>query len=177
MATADPAATIRLLCLDVDGVLTDGGLWVDPGGRELKRFDVRDGLGVRLWLASGREIAVVTGRPGSAVRHRLSELGVGRVIAASGDKVAAIEPIRAALRLGWESVAMVGDDLPDLPLLRRCGLPIAVADAVEEVQQVAHWRTNRPGGHGAVREAIERILREDGAWASACASIGAAVAG
>lgn len=174
MPAARLAESIRLLCLDVDGVLTDRGLWVDAAGRELKRFDVRDGLGIRLWLASGREIAVVSGRPGTAVRHRLSELGVHRLVAGSGDKVAALTPILGELRLDWPQVAMVGDDLPDLPPLRRCGFPIAVADAAAEVLAAAAWTTTHPGGHGAVREAIEHLLRAGGAWEDAARAAGVA---
>lgn len=172
MSAATLAASIRLLCLDVDGVLTDRGLWIDGGGRELKRFDVRDGLGIRLWLASGREIAVVSGRPGTAVRHRLTELGVHRLVAGSGDKVAATGPILDELGLDWPQVAMVGDDLPDLPLLRRCGFPIAVADAAAEVRDAATLTTGHPGGHGAVREAIEHLLRTAGDWESAARAAG-----
>ncbi len=172
MSAATIAASIRLLCLDVDGVLTDRGLWIDAAGRELKRFDVRDGLGIRLWLASGREIAVVSGRSGTAVRHRLAELGVHRLVAGSGDKVAAAATILEELRLDWPQVAMVGDDLPDLPLLRRCGFPIAVADAAAEVRDAAAWTTTHAGGHGAVREAIEHLLRSAGAWESAARAAG-----
>jgi len=157
-ASIAAARRVRLLCLDVDGVLTDGGLWIDDRGRESKRFDVRDGLGIRRWLAAGGEIAAITGRPGAAVRHRLKELGVERLVAASGPKVPAVEGVMRELSLGWPEVAMIGDDLPDLPVFERCGLAIAVADAVEEVGAAASWRTTRPGGHGAVREAIERLL-------------------
>lgn len=155
----DPAARrVRLLCLDVDGVLTDGGLWIDDRGHEFKRFDVRDGLGIRRWIESGGEVAAVTGRPGAAVRHRLRELGVVRLVAASGPKVPAIEGLLEEMSLDWPEVAMIGDDLPDLPVLERCGLAIAVADAVEEVRDAATWTTSRPGGRGAVREAIDRML-------------------
>lgn len=156
------AQSIRLLCLDVDGVLTDGGLWIDDRGREFKRFDVRDGLGVRRWIESGGEIAAITGRPGASVRHRLGELGVDRLVTASGDKVAAVQRLLAELGLDWSETAMIGDDLPDLPVLERCALGIAVADAVDEVKAAAEWTTSRSGGRGAVREAIERLLSAQG---------------
>lgn len=154
----EAARRIRLICLDVDGVLTDGGLWIDDRGREFKRFDVRDGLGIRRWIEAGGEIAAVTGRPGAAVRHRLRELGVDRLATSSGDKVPAVEAMLAELGLEWSQVAMIGDDVPDLPVFARCGLSIAVADATPPVLAAATWTTTRPGGRGAVREAIERLL-------------------
>lgn len=162
---------VRLIALDVDGVLTEGGLWIDAHGRELKRFDVRDGLGIRLWIASGGAIAAVSGRGGASVRHRLAELGVERVLCGVKDKVAAVEGLLAERSLDWRSVAMVGDDLPDLPVLVRCGLPIAVADACAEVRAAAAIVTGRAGGRGAVREAIEAILRAQGRWEAQVRSI------
>lgn len=157
-------AKVRLLVLDVDGVLTDGGLWIDGSGREFKRFDVRDGLGIRQWLAAGGLLAAVSGRGGASTRLRLGELGVECVLGGVKDKVAAVEGLLAAHALEWSAVAMIGDDLPDLPVLRRCGLPIAVADACEEVRSAAAWVTSRRGGCGAVREAIERLLQAQGRW-------------
>lgn len=157
-------ARVRLLVLDVDGVLTDGGLWIDGTGGEFKRFDVRDGLGIRLWIASGGLLAAISGRGGASTRLRLGELGVECVMGGVKDKVAAVEGLLASHRLEWSAVAMIGDDLPDLPVLRRCGLPIAVADGCGEVRSAASIVTARGGGHGAVREAIERILRSQGRW-------------
>ncbi len=157
-------SAVRLLVLDVDGVLTDGGLWIDGVGAEFKRFDVRDGLGIRLWIASGGLIAAVSGRGGASARLRLGELGVECVMGGVKDKVAAVEELLASHGLEWTSVAMIGDDLPDLPVLRRCGLPIAVADACDEVRNAASLVTTRDGGRGAVREAIERILQAQGRW-------------
>lgn len=155
---------VRLLILDVDGVLTDGGLWIDAAGSEFKRFDVRDGLGIRLWLASGALVAAISGRGGASTRLRLGELGVERVLGGVKDKVAAVESLLAEHGLDWSAVAMIGDDLPDLPVLLRCGLPIAVADACDEVLAAAVCVTSRRGGGGAVREAIERILHAQGRW-------------
>ncbi|MBM4105818.1 MAG: hypothetical protein FJ257_05935 [Phycisphaerae bacterium] len=155
---------IRVLVLDVDGVLTDGGLWVDPFGRELKRFDIKDGYGLRRWLQSGHEVIVASGRGGPATRHRLGELGVRWVLSAVPDKVEAVGRVLEQLGHEWSVVAMIGDDLPDLDLLRMVALPVAVADAVSEVREAAAWVTERPGGHGAVREVIEAILRRQGRW-------------
>ena len=162
---------IRLLVLDVDGVLTDGGLWIDAAGTEFKRFDVRDGLGVRLWIASGGLVAAISGRGGASTRLRLGELGVTRVLGGVKDKVAAVEPMLEEHGLAWAAVATIGDDLPDLPVLRRCGLPIAVADACGEVRSAATHATRRRGGGGAVREAIETILRVQGRWDGLVATI------
>lgn len=155
---------VRLLILDVDGVLTDGGLWIDSAGSEFKRFDVRDGLGIRLWIASGGLVAAISGRGGASTRLRLGELGVERVLGGVKDKVAAVEGLLSEHGVSWSSVAMIGDDLPDLPVLRRCGLPIAVSDACPEVLAAAACVTRRRGGGGAVREAIEMILHEQGRW-------------
>ena len=161
------ASDIRLLCLDVDGVLTDGGVSIDDAGHETKRFHVRDGAALRMWSKIGLEIAVITGRNGMALRHRLRELGVKHVIAGSKDKGAAFESLLKDLALVPSQAAMIGDDLPDLPILRRCGLAIAVADASPEVLELAHLVTAHTGGNGAVREAVERILKDAGRWAEA----------
>ena len=162
-----PHASIRLLCLDVDGVLTDGGIAIDDAGHETKRFHVRDGAALRMWSRLGLEIAVITGRNGMALRHRLRELGVRHVIAGSKEKGSAFESLLAELGIPAEACAMIGDDLPDLPILRRCGLPIAVRDASPEVIGLARLVTTRPGGNGAVREAVEHILKAQGRWAEA----------
>jgi 3-deoxy-D-manno-octulosonate 8-phosphate phosphatase (KDO 8-P phosphatase) len=158
---------IKLLCLDVDGVLTDGGISIDDAGHEQKRFHVRDGAAMRIWSRLGLEIAVITGRDGMALRHRLRELGVRHVISGSKEKGGAFESMLAELGLKAGEAAMIGDDLPDLPILRRCGLPIAVRDASPEVLEVARHVTTRPGGSGAVRDAVEHILKAQGRWAEA----------
>jgi len=168
-AEAAIASRVRLLCLDVDGVLTDGGILIDDRGHETKRFHVHDGAGLRLWRSLGLEVAVITSRRGMALRHRLEELGIRIMVAGAGDKVAAFERIAAELKLDATQAAMVGDDLPDLPLLRRCGYPVAVPDAVREVKAVARYVTARPGGGGAVRDAIEHLLRGMGRWDEALA--------
>jgi 3-deoxy-D-manno-octulosonate 8-phosphate phosphatase (KDO 8-P phosphatase) len=158
---------IRLLCLDVDGVLTDGGISIDDAGHEQKRFHVRDGAALRMWSRLGLEIAVITGRNGMALRHRLRELGVRHVISGSKEKGGAFEGLLGELGMAADDAAMIGDDLPDLPILRRCGLPIAVRDASQEVLDVARFVTPRPGGSGAVRDAVEHILKSQGRWTDA----------
>lgn len=155
---------IRLLCLDVDGVLTDGGISIDDAGHEQKRFHVRDGAAMRMWSRLGLEIAVITGRNGMALRHRLRELGVRHVISGSKEKGGAFEGLLSELGMKAEDAAMIGDDLPDLPILRRCGLPVAVRDASPEVISVARFVTARPGGSGAVRDTVEHILKAQGRW-------------
>lgn len=158
---------IRLLCLDVDGVLTDGGISIDDAGHETKRFHVRDGAALRMWSRLGLETAVITGRNGMALRHRLRELGVRHVVAGSKEKGAAFDALLADLSIGADETAMIGDDVPDLPILRRCALPIAVRDASPEVIAVARLVCVRPGGNGAVREAVEHVLKAQGRWEEA----------
>ena len=162
-----PLARIRLLCLDVDGVLTDGGISIDDAGHETKRFHVRDGAALRMWSRLGFETAVITGRSGMALRHRLRELGVKHVISGSKEKGAAVEALLLEMKLDASDAAMIGDDIPDLPILRRCGFPIAVRDASPEVLAVAALITSRAGGNGAVRDAIEHILKAKGRWSDA----------
>jgi 3-deoxy-D-manno-octulosonate 8-phosphate phosphatase (KDO 8-P phosphatase) len=168
MPTADPAS-IRLLCLDVDGVLTDGSILLDDHGVETKRFFVRDGTGLRAWQRAGGTVAIITGRSGEAVRRRAAELGIDLVLSGVERKGVAFENLLAELGVSAGEAAMVGDDLPDLPVLVRCGYPVAVRDAAPEVQAVATWITSHPGGRGAVREVVEHLLRARGAWEAAVA--------
>lgn len=163
---SDPSR-IRLLCLDVDGVLTDGGISIDDQGRESKRFHVHDGAGLRLWKSLGLEVAVITGRQGMALRHRLEELGIRIVAGGVSEKRSAFRAALASLGMAAEDAAMIGDDLPDLPVLRECGYPVAVPQAVEEVRAVARYTTRVPGGHGAVRDAVEHLLKAMGRWPEA----------
>jgi 3-deoxy-D-manno-octulosonate 8-phosphate phosphatase (KDO 8-P phosphatase) len=164
------ARRIRLVGLDVDGVLTDGGIYLGAAASgervEMKRFEITDGLGIRLLKEAGIEVAIVTGRESDAVRLRAEELGI---VECHQDRSAAKLPIMSALveRLGltWEDVAFLGDDLPDLPLLRRVGLPAAVGNAVPEVRAEARWVARRQGGAGAVREFAEALLKSRGVWA------------
>ncbi|MSR41163.1 MAG: HAD family hydrolase [Phycisphaerales bacterium] len=162
-----PAQPIRLLVLDVDGVLTDGGISLDDLGRETKRFHVRDGAGIRMWLTLGLEIAIITGRSGMVVHHRARELGIRHVVTGSKAKAEAFAALCAQLEIAPSEAAMLGDDIPDLSVLRACGFPMAVQDASAEVLAFAQLVTQAKGGHGAVREAIEYLLRAQGRWQEA----------
>lgn len=158
------AAAIELLLLDVDGVLTDGSVIYADDGSELKRFHVRDGSGLKLWRAAGKRVAIVSGRKSVAVERRAAELGISPVLQGRDDKIAALTEVLTATGLRPEQVCAVGDDLPDVPVLRRCGLAVAVADACPELRAVATYVTTTPGGRGAVREAIEWLLKASGRW-------------
>jgi 3-deoxy-D-manno-octulosonate 8-phosphate phosphatase (KDO 8-P phosphatase) len=170
MNTLSPEAArrVRLLGLDVDGVLTDNGVYIGPvaGERvELKRFDIQDGLGLILLRTAGLPVAWISGRSSEATSLRAAELRVSDVIQVPGPrKAAAFGELLARRGIGWEDVAFVGDDLADLPVLRRVGLPIAVANACEDVKSVATHVTKASGGHGAVREVVEALLRARGEW-------------
>ncbi len=157
-------ANIRLLCLDVDGVMTDGRLLLDADGRETKCFHIHDGLGIRLWQSTGREVAVVTGRASKPLRDRCQELGIELLAEGQGDKRPAWEEILKQTGMQAAQAAMMGDDLPDLPLVRAAGLGIAVSNAVPEVKDAADWVTTRAGGDGAIREAVECILKANDEW-------------
>jgi 3-deoxy-D-manno-octulosonate 8-phosphate phosphatase (KDO 8-P phosphatase) len=157
-------SNVQLLILDVDGVLTDGGIIRDDAGQQIKRFHVRDGAGVVLWRRLGKDVAIITGKESEVVSHRAEELGIRHVYQNVGNKVEAYEQVKDELGVSDAQVAYVGDDLPDLPVMRRVAAPIAVADAVEEVRAVAKYVTKYPGGYGAVRDAIEYLCKEAGLW-------------
>jgi 3-deoxy-D-manno-octulosonate 8-phosphate phosphatase (KDO 8-P phosphatase) len=161
------ADKVQLLCLDVDGVMTDGSIWIDDHGVETKRFHVRDGTGLKIWMHLGFQAAIITGRRGMAVRHRANELGIQHVLQGSNDKLSDFEKLLNGLGLDASEAAMLGDDLPDLPIMKRVGYPMAVSDAVAEVRAVAEFVTTRPGGHAAVREAIEHLLQAKERWKDA----------
>lgn len=152
------APRIDLLLLDVDGVLTDGRIRIDDRGVETKVFHVRDGYAIRRWLEAGRQLAIVTGRAGGAVRARADELGITHVLQGVRDKGAATDALARRLECPRERIAAVGDDVPDLPMLAASGYPVAVADAVRAVREAAEFVTVRPGGAGAVREVIEHLM-------------------
>ena len=164
MTPGDDASRIRWLLLDADGTLTDGGMFVHGLGSESKRFSVRDGFGLRAWMSTGRDVVVVTGRGDLSLRHRLADLGVTRVVSSSGPKGEVVDRWLAESGVEPGTVAAMGDDIPDLPMLRRVGYPMAVADAAPEVKAVARWVSAAVGGHGAVREAVEHLLRAAGEW-------------
>jgi 3-deoxy-D-manno-octulosonate 8-phosphate phosphatase (KDO 8-P phosphatase) len=158
------AQAIRLLILDVDGVLTDGRLYFDAKGEALKVFHVRDGHGIKMLQKAGIEVAFLSGRRSDAAYHRARELGINRFHEGLRDKVMVVEEIMGAMEIELPEVAAVGDELVDLPLLSRVGLGVAVADAAPEVRAAAHWVTTLPGGKGAVREVCDLLLKAQGKW-------------
>lgn len=156
-----------MLVLDCDGVLTDGQILLLPGGEETKLFDVRDGHGIVMARRAGLRIAIISGRESFAVRARAQELGISRLYEKAWDKLEAYRALLAEEGLSDEAICYMGDDVTDVPLLRRAGLALAVADAAAEAKQFAHFVTERGGGRGAVREAIELILKAQGRWEEA----------
>lgn len=166
--SAAAARKVRLIGLDVDGVLTDNGVFIGPvaGARvEFKRFDIQDGLGLILLRTAGLPVVWISGRDSEATTLRAAELRVEELLQVPGpQKGAAFAELLKRRGIGWEETAFVGDDLADLPVLRKVGLPIAVANAVPDVKAVAAHVTRAAGGHGAVREIVEAILRARGDW-------------
>lgn len=156
------AAKIRLAIFDVDGVLTDGKLYFDGQGGEYKGFHARDGMGIGLLQESGVEVATISGRACASVSRRMEGLKIRHAFLGCQDKLAALETLRAELRVELDEIAHVGDDLIDLPLLRRVGLAVAVADANAAILPFVHWRTVNPGGCGAAREVCDLILEAQG---------------
>jgi 3-deoxy-D-manno-octulosonate 8-phosphate phosphatase (KDO 8-P phosphatase) len=154
---------IRVLALDVDGVLTSGAIFLD-GERELKQFNVQDGLGLQLAQRGGIKVFFVTSRPGPVVEQRAKELGIDGLRMVTSGKGAALKELCAEAGSTLAQVAFVGDDVVDLPAMRICGLPIAVANAVDEVKAAAAYVTERKGGKGAVREVVEWLLKEACSW-------------
>jgi 3-deoxy-D-manno-octulosonate 8-phosphate phosphatase (KDO 8-P phosphatase) len=152
------AARVRLLVLDVDGVLTDGRLYYGARGEVLKVFHVRDGLGMKLLMAAGITVAVISGRRSAMTIRRCRELGIRHVLQGVQDKLAAFHRLRDGLELASGACACVGDDLPDVPLMREVGLAFAVADAHPQARKAAHVVTRLPGGKGAVREVCDFLL-------------------
>lgn len=155
---------IRLLLLDVDGVLTDGRITYDDNGIESKAFDVKDGHGIKLLQRAGVRIGIITGRQSRLVEVRAAELGIDILYQGIKDKLEPYRRILAEYGLNDAEVAYVGDDVVDLPVLRRVGLSVAVADAVEDVKPFVHYLCRRPGGRGAVREVCDLLLKESGVW-------------
>ena len=163
------AGSIQLVVLDVDGVLTDGGIYVGAhAGQEsieLKRFDVQDGLGVKMLRWAGIEVAIVSGRVAEATALRAAELGIDECHQdPDAKKLPVVRKLLDDRGLAWEEVAMVGDDLADLPVLELVGLPVAVSNAVPEVLAVSRWTTEASGGQGAVREFARALLMARGEW-------------
>jgi 3-deoxy-D-manno-octulosonate 8-phosphate phosphatase (KDO 8-P phosphatase) len=155
---------IDLLILDVDGVLTDGRIIYESRGSDVKVFDVLDGQGLRYWMRAGHATAILSGRSSPAIRRRARELDITAVYQNVHDKLPVFEKILKRFGRTPDRVCYMGDDLVDLPVLARVGYAVAVPGAVEEVRRVAHAVTSHPGGAGAVRETIERILKYQGRW-------------
>ena len=158
------AQGIRLAFFDVDGVLTDGGLYLSEQGETIKRFHILDGLGLKLLQRAGITPAVITGRDSAPLRARLAALGVDHVHFGTEEKRPAAEKTLAALGLEWSQVAAIGDDWPDLPVLRRCAFAAAPANAHAEVKAVAHHVTRAHAGHGAAREFCDLLLIASGRY-------------
>jgi 3-deoxy-D-manno-octulosonate 8-phosphate phosphatase (KDO 8-P phosphatase) len=155
---------IDWLLLDVDGVLTDGQIIYGDDNREIKAFHVRDGSAIKLWQQAGKQIAIISGRKSPVVERRAKELGISEIIQGSGNKLVALKELVAKTGINARQIAAMGDDLPDLPVLRNCGVGITVADGCAELREIADYVTQKPGGRGAVRDAIEWILKQQNRW-------------
>lgn len=151
-------AGVRLVAFDVDGVLTDGRIYLSDDGIETKAFHTQDGFGIRKLINANVAVAVISGRRSGAVERRMAELGVRHVVQGCADKVAAVDSILESLGITAPECAYVGDDIPDLPLLEHVGISVAVANAVEAVRERCDYTTSAPGGFGAVREVCELVL-------------------
>ena len=167
----DAAAQVRLVALDVDGVLTDGVLRYGPDGEYVKAFHVHDGLGIRMLARAGLDVAIISGRSGPALERRLTELEVRHRYLGRRDKGAALEELVDAAKVNVRQVAFVGDDVLDLPVLRRVGVSVAVANAHPLVLREVAWTTGRAGGTGAVREVADGLLAARGRLESAYAEL------
>lgn len=164
------AKRIRLVGIDVDGTLTDGGLYIGASPKEngqaieLKRFDILDGVGIKLLIGAGLKVAIVTGRSGDAAKIRAAELGVHEFTVTGGYKLPPFQQILAKYQVAPQDACFVGDDIPDLPIMQHVGLSVAVANAVNEVKAAASHTTKAEGGHGAVREFVETFFAARGEW-------------
>lgn len=150
---------VKLLALDVDGVLTDGGLYYTETGEELKKFNVKDGLGIKLLMRSGIEVAIISANSSSATIHRAKKLGIQHCFVGIEDKLVILQNLCETLDISLEQVAYVGDDLTDIPVLQSIGCPVTVADAIPENLKYSIYTTKMPGGKGAVREICELLLQ------------------
>ena len=155
---------IKLLVLDVDGVLSDGSIFMSASGDEIKAFNVKDGSGMKYWMRCGGKIAWITGRECKLVENRAAELGIDILRQGCKVKLPAYQEVLAELGVSPEETAVVGDDLPDIPMLMRCGFSAAPSDAVEEVRTRADYVCTAAGGRGCVREVVELILKNTGKW-------------
>ena len=159
------AQDIRAAIFDVDGVLTDGRIYIGEQGEQFKAFSTLDGQGLKLLAQAGITPVVITGRDSPAVRRRVADLGIAHAVYGAADKLTAANGVLGPLGIGWEAVAAMGDDWPDLPLMTRCAFACAPAQAHAEVRAVAHHITSAPGGHGAARECCDLLLVASGRYA------------
>ncbi|TWT33218.1 KdsC family phosphatase [Blastopirellula retiformator] len=165
MKLEERCKSIEFIVSDVDGVLTDGGVLLDNEGIEAKQYHIRDGLGIKVWRKAGFRFGIITGRNSQTVRLRSSELGIDVVRQGVDDKLTVANDFLKHFGLNPQQLAYIGDDLPDLPVVRIAGLGVAVNDAAAELREAAHFVTTAPGGRGAVRELVELILKAQGRWA------------
>lgn len=164
MEFEEKAKKVKLLLCDVDGVLTDGSVILDEKGRELKSFNVKDGHGIKLLQRMGIEVGFISGRFSEATLRRAEELSISKVYVGVKNKVSILDKILNDLGISLDEVAYIGDDLVDIPIMKRVGFPIAVSDSVDEVKEIAAYITKSRGGKGAVREVAEIILKSKGLW-------------
>jgi len=155
---------IEILIMDVDGVMTDGTVLINDDGSEGKNFSILDGHGIKLWHRAGFQTAIISGRPSGATTVRAEQISINHVVQGAKKKLPALDSLLEELSLDYSQVAFIGDDLLDLPLVRRAAFGVAVANAVDELKEVADYITEKTGGCGAVREVIEYILKRNGKW-------------
>lgn len=160
------ARAVRMVIFDIDGVLTDGSLFFGDDGQEYKAFNSRDGHGIKMLRATGVEVGIITGRTSRVVLHRAHNLGITRIVQGAEDKLAALDDMLREYALHASQIAYLGDDIVDLPVLNRCGLPACVPDAPPEVKHRCQYITQAGAGRGAARELCEMIMRAQGTWAA-----------
>lgn len=153
------ASQVKCLICDIDGVLSDGCLYIANDGNEMKAFNVQDGFGLKLLLCAGIEVAIITTSSNRVVDHRMKQLGIQHYFTGQVDKRAAYQQLKQILDLDDEHFCYIGDDLPDLAIIQQVGFGVAIANAVDSVKEFSDWQTSRPGGHGGVRELCDLILR------------------
>jgi 3-deoxy-D-manno-octulosonate 8-phosphate phosphatase (KDO 8-P phosphatase) len=156
------AKKVKCLICDMDGVLTNGLLYIDNHFNELKTFHIHDGVGLKLLMTAGIEVAVITGSNNAVVDHRMEQLGITHYYKNQLNKQAIYQQLKKTLNFADEAFAYIGDDLPDIPIIQQVGLGVAVANAVHQVREIAVWQTELPGGYGAVRELCDLILNAQG---------------
>jgi YrbI family 3-deoxy-D-manno-octulosonate 8-phosphate phosphatase len=164
MNIAAACSKIELILSDVDGVMTDGGIYIQDNGEQIIKFHIRDGMGVRLWREAGKRFGIVTGRKLEAVKKRAADLWMDIVQLGIDDKLPEVDRLAAEFKITREQICYIGDDLLDLATIRAVGLGVATADAAEDVRKAAKYTTSVPGGHGAAREVVELILKNTGRW-------------